>query len=387
MQDIFTLQEIVTAKEEHVIPSALNGRLTSRNLIDASTNGLFGASLEKHLLEALLPLRLGLGFSSRRGQPLVMESGDPHVLTSSGMRPEVSRRFEGIFEVDGKIQIRAGTRAKSLQLLEAARRKYGDITVGEVVVNHRHVDAEFQVALGGPIHLRALGKICFEFLALHCPRDFVCSAAFDTFRSWVIDGARRCSEMAVPGYNERVSLVNWDLREEIWSGLPRLDDAPFQHRLFFVVDDVKGAWAGLELFGALRFTCCLSSQSGLATSAKLYLLDPLNASTACTRDLAASGAVPVPTTETPPATYDLGAAKNAMEKLMGNLMEHVWSSTVNELIEAAMKRCFPAEGEIIEPHHVEAVSAELAERFSRMVLRVDDTRTMSLAEYLGTGEP
>jgi hypothetical protein len=58
---------------------------------------------------------------------------------------------------------------------------------------------------------------------------------------------------------ESANFSNHDYRSELWQGLPGIEDAPFQHRIFVVAGRaVGGAYGLIELFGALKFSAILT---------------------------------------------------------------------------------------------------------------------------------
>lgn len=69
MIDIFTLERIVTATEEHILPRCLGGRLAKVGLIDKTTNDETGHMIDAKLDEALRSIRVITGAMSSDGQP------------------------------------------------------------------------------------------------------------------------------------------------------------------------------------------------------------------------------------------------------------------------------------------------------------------------------
>jgi hypothetical protein len=126
MRDIYTLKPILVSSEEHVIQDALGGRLESGELIDKSTNDLFGSTIDADLVNGLQIVRVLLDAKSGDGRSppairgLASDDGNEYDLLAGG-HAELGKQKIAIEQVDGEVLMHVNVRDKQ-EIRKLARR-------------------------------------------------------------------------------------------------------------------------------------------------------------------------------------------------------------------------------------------------------------------------
>ena len=201
--DIYTKKQITTYSREHVIPDFLGGNLSSRDLMDRTTNSEFGIGIDAALSRALQPFRVLIDARSQtkatREAPPIRgvedADGEQYTVKAGGIiqvRPSIN-----VQEKDNEVRI-TGRIASQGELRQAlrkiAKRKKWDLDrlVEEIMKDSEEARAvsprlTLSVNLWDTDPYRATAKIACNFLALH-NRSLFLQDEFDMIRDFVVAG-------------------------------------------------------------------------------------------------------------------------------------------------------------------------------------------------------
>ena len=392
-QDIFTLDPIQKETPEHVIPAGLGGTIEVRGLIDAATNNLLGRTIERDLTQALVFIVNALELQSRRGKTAgyTIDLGpDADYRLKSGFKPEIKLAGIAKLKKDDSvvIEVRARSEEEARRLMAGVEKKYGIKITDEntrVVSKSQFIrdPAPISTSIGGASQLRAIAKIGFEAAALQLGRQTVLSDAFNDVRSWILEGARHYDRNAQSDCMEPTSLCNHDYRAEVWSELPNLETSPFQHRVFVFSNHAEGgAWAAVELFGHIRFTCILSRMPIVVQVGAGYLNDPIDRSIRTCTGIEC----PVGLNHVDGHGLDVEMSREALACLMKNIYELHSESALSAIAGEVVEQSLPNEGQVLEDVDIHRFSALAAERFVKHSLRIDSEKTLRVSDVLGQDE-
>jgi hypothetical protein len=281
--------------------------------------------------------------------------------------------------VDGKrlLTITARTTEEARRLIEGAKRRYPDLDMASAkpVRKRQYVNEPIKqtLSIGGPLFLRAIAKIAFEGLALAASNAVACGRCFDDFRRWMLAALSDDRTSTLVG--EKASFCNHDYRRELWQGLPGLENAPFQHRVFVVGGRaLGGAYGMVELFGALRFSAILTVDEDLPDRSFGYFVDPISGIEL--RDPAFS--LHVHRGVVGDQKLVLEDFSSAIRTFMRNAQEKHEHETISKIVREAMEKSLPGEGEIIQDEHIQVFSQTVAEGFGRHLFRIDSEVSLDL---------
>jgi hypothetical protein len=388
--DIFTKEPIKIIKDEHIFPRAFGGSLVSTKIVDGSTNDLFGRTCEKQLIEAHNFFLNALEIESRRGKLqgrafAPAEEKSPYRM-GPGLKPELKKA--GFWETplqDGMaITLQARTPEEALMLLQALEKKHGiKFNLDTVMVKHRteyvREPIGISLALGGEAQLAAIGKMSLELAAFLLGNEIVLSNDYDELRSWAMDVAKRLDKHGEKRPLPEHKACSHDYRSALWEGVPLIENAPFQHRIqMHSGARYQGVWVAVELFGHFRYSCVLSTNADSPSRDFTYLVDQVTGRTEKLPDVPGN----VTTTEIAKHAMDLAQAKAAVQEAFRKIQEKQEKDAIGDLIEDAIHDGLPGEGEVILPEHAAKFSHIAAERFVRMMYRVDEEKEIPLRDLL-----
>ncbi|HEV7164790.1 MAG TPA: hypothetical protein VGO35_05275 [Gammaproteobacteria bacterium] len=387
MHDIFTLDELKTPNLEHLIPAALGGRKSSKKLINKITNNQLGSAIDAQITDAFIMVINGLGIESRRGKKagyaIKPKDGSKYNL-GSGFKPELRKPgFRDEIQNEKRtLSIEARTPDEAKRLLEAARVKYKgmlDEKTLSIQEKQEFIKDAFPISLslGGALQLRAVGKILFEMSALALGNEIACSSAFDQIRNWILEGVTYRDEFVSGARKDLNPMANHDYRVSVWEGLPVLEKAPFQHRVFvFGGKSLGGAWGCIEFFGHIRFSSLLSTDSSLIDYSYCYLVDSLSDNKLERSDLITA----VTTRHVMQHAVSLSDGRKALGNLMNEMYKKHMSDLHSQMIDSAMRDCMPKSGEIITQEHVDKFSRHLAGDFVKHRFQINTEKTLTTAD-------
>ena len=82
----------------------------------------------------------------------------------------------------------------------------------------------------------------------------------------------------------------------------------------------------------------------------------------------------------------LDHARGAFEQLMRLIQERQHSQITRKVVERSMEKCLPADGEIIEPAHIAALSETVAEDFTRHLFRINSETPIDVQNFLASDD-
>lgn len=207
MIDIFTLERIVTATEEHILPRCLGGRLAKVGLIDKTTNDETGHMIDAKLDEALRSIRVITGAMSSDGKPprsltsVMGDDGKPYTVAVGGVMrqaPQISTRKldSGETLIQGSVPDEAALRDMLRKHARRSGKKLDHLVQDFTSSSKKRVEAApalpFSCEVWDTGARRATAKIACNLLAFAAP-DLFLDAAFNGVREYVLKG----TELAV----------------------------------------------------------------------------------------------------------------------------------------------------------------------------------------------
>lgn len=160
--------------EEHIIPNALGGTLTSTELICKECNSSFGFDCDASLASDLKLFSNFLNIKRDRGanQPVIGHTPTTKYKIQPGGKPEVVKPTIQIDETtQGKaIHIEARDMGQVQQILKGLKRNYPDIdvekTLSQAQQGRRYLNefVKLQFVFSGKDSLRAVAKMAYFFL-------------------------------------------------------------------------------------------------------------------------------------------------------------------------------------------------------------------------------
>jgi hypothetical protein len=191
-------------KPEHILLSALGGRMTRNHVICSTCNERFGGTIDSALAAQVVLIRnlLQLESGTRNAPPMIrnIPSGNDVVHLQSDGTPILSAKpFTITDKGDGTtaIQIHARTLedidrhipniAKAMKVSEAQVREWMKGAEASIV-SKRPDTMHFSLSLGGHDAIRSMVKSCLVLWATHVGNEEVMSAPYNDTRKFVVSG-------------------------------------------------------------------------------------------------------------------------------------------------------------------------------------------------------
>lgn len=351
--------------QEHVLLSALGGRLTSTAISCRECNNYLGSGAHRSLYSQLHPLLLMAGARDGRGRvhgpvsigldsrgaPIEMHSGGEIRLKG----PRVDRRpgADGLEE----ITVYANTPDEAKQIAEGIARKKGKPCQIEEAMHI--VDAppkwNTKVSLGGGDHFQALASMVVALLAFRVGTDaVVADEGIQAICRYLRHDDLRCVWWAL---GVDLSLPPW--------ALPT-DDAGLRNVIAVSGDPVSGLAIGrVVLLGHLAFEVMLSNTWKGDRLAVAYAVDPLTGAEFGPHDFDA----PWTARASEPQDVDVDRLRRALGEINWKVSKqhagHVSASHAERATAQAVAEVFGGfkDGDPIEPHHIQDLAATAAELF------------------------
>ena len=369
--------------EEHVIQSALGGRVVSKRIACSSCNNSFssttGGDIDKAVAKTFeIPRNLLCVFSGRNQPPPVLRNagrldGVPYDMLPGGVpqlrmvrKVEVSQGHTNVTLVAGTIEV---ARAQVAHL----QRQYGeelDFQAARIGGRWATEPAEFTITLGDSAECRGVAKMGFNLLASSRLID-VHSSEFDAMRKFVREGA------TVGDVGCHVDFINS-------FPLPQAEDDT-AHVVTVVADpNARHVVAYVSLFGGVRYSAVLSDSYSGPSFAVGLRHGCENRHREVFRDI-----------EIPPS-YDRSViqrytelaeqhwdgANAAFSKICRRYFDVARVKAIGEIVDRA-KAAAGLKGETNEGEQIDVFEAEFASGIERYLLRNDHSREISMEDLLG----
>jgi len=270
--DIYRETPIKRDSPEHVLQAGMGCSLEVVGLIDHATNNGFGGTIDKVLLEDFALVRAQLGLTTRRGESIRVESlagdydmrGDAPVQKRS---PNDGPPWQVTSNPDGstRIAVTAQTPERASELVRHAIRAVGAEGQEPIDLRVKSVKKylppiQFEVGLGGPAHLRAVAKTCFNYFGFKATPAVALRPIFSPIREYILHAVDGFKEVTAGAKDPFPRLACFDFRSEIFRALPA-DECfgPLDHRLVIRSSQSTGiVYATLELFGSIPYSVLLA---------------------------------------------------------------------------------------------------------------------------------
>lgn len=195
--DIYSKVPIAVMSAEHILLNCLGGRLSSRNLIDKTTNDVFGDTIDKAVAKMIEFPRVVLGAMSGDGVApraltgLETKSGEPIKLLSGG-KPELAHPKISCEKIDGKVVIHGVARnvAELVRLTERIREKHNiklEAVLQGAISSKRYVGLVQGDVVYDNDCARGIAKMACNLFAMKNRVTFL-DADFEPIRNFVVKG-------------------------------------------------------------------------------------------------------------------------------------------------------------------------------------------------------
>jgi HNH endonuclease len=203
---VFCDEELNTdTKPEHILLSALGGKMTTKDIVGSSCNGKFGSTIDKAvadqvaILRNMLQLKSGIGKSPPMRRK-VKAGSDTFNFKNDGTPKLVTEPFT-ITPLDGdtfELNITADSIDEIAKYIPhiAARLRWSEEKVLQYIattatgksISKRPDTVRFNMLFGGELGIRSFAKSCLVLWATLIGNDEVRSALYEAARTFIIHG-------------------------------------------------------------------------------------------------------------------------------------------------------------------------------------------------------
>jgi len=359
---------------EHVIPSSLGGRKSSRNICCVSCNNRLGKEVDEPLGVALSFFSTMLDITTGRNKPapvqkMIAEHKGKQFDIHSGGLIRYSKNDVEINEVDGKaeIAISANSEEEVLKILSAVLKKYDktvdDFTSIKAKSKKSYIPKVHQrLALGGEKQLRSVAKTALTYLATLVSPERLRTGDFQSVIQYI-------NEEGIE--NNFVSFST--------DSFPSLgqEKSEINHCLIVAASDQhKKVNAVLELYGNIKFFITLTNKWSGPSISKAYTINPV---TKESQETTSSHSVEIFN-----LSHENSVDYKKFTQAISNMIQCFQDRQVNELIsqitDEAIEKHIIGKGDYITEEMVSSVASEVALKFTRLIHRIDSEEDIDLAE-------
>ena len=375
--------------DEHILLSALGGRLHSRDILCSKCNTeRYSTTLDSELASSLGYFTTALNvLPGRRGEPppfrgMHLPDGTPIALQPGGQLVRSKIQFSQQLQPDGKthVFINAGEPSMGKPLratLEGVARK-ANKTPEELLqgaklefISEYANNVKLSIGIGDPAHLRAIAKMGITYAAYHLGTDIVRQPQFDAIRSFVVSGA-----------GKDLGLVGWANADDF----PDLEglhaQEPPNHKLVLSCNPDTGLVSCfVELFGAFCFRVLLSEQWSGRRFTAAYSQDPLTGERMEAVDFPPSGAT---VAEFLDHKLDMTALQQRVNQLLALTYKRQQDAALSGIVDRSFKEVQQAVADgMSEEKAKKLLSALLGQRVAEYALRIPTRTPLTIDEILG----
>jgi len=374
--------------DEHILLSALGGRLHSRKVICSGCNTKrYSTTLDSELASALGYFITVLNvLPGRGGEPppfrgVQMQDGTPVALQPGGLPVLSKLQYSQETLPDGNthVSINVGDPFLGKPLrntLEGVARK-ANKTPEELLQGltlertSEYADFKVSISLSDPAHLRAIAKMGITYAAYHLGTDIVREPQFETIRTFVTSGVGDDLHL-VGNANVNVFPTLQDLHAQ---------EPPF-HRLFLSCNPDTGVVSFfVDLFGAFCFSVLLSKQWSGPRFAAAYSQDPLKGGRMESFDLAPNSAT---VAEFLDRKFDTNSFQQRVNQLLAFTDKHQRDAALRNVVERTVKEVQQAIADgMSEEDAKKVLSALIGQRVADHIFRIPTRTPVTIAEILG----
>ena len=252
---------------EHIIPNAIGGRLTSKDLLCKDCNSKYGQDSEAKLMSQFNFYANFLMIKRQRGnpQPVIMENqkdGKKYSVNHEGM-PTIDKPTINKVEEDGKLHftITARNMKEGREILNRLSKKYKKLNVDEILKTAKEFDEyiqeplHYKIVTGGIDVLPAVLKMALDYYIFKTGDIFPVRNAIEDLKS-----------------NKTAKVEPIVLEKRLYE----LDENEVSHCIYLRgSQEEKKLYAIIELFNINQFIVKLSDNYNLPDFEDLYVFDVL----------------------------------------------------------------------------------------------------------------
>lgn len=385
--DIYRKTAIGQHSPEHVLQAGLRCDLEVIGLIDHGTNIALGSTIDRHFIEDFAFVRSRLGLSTRRGDPIRIEtsSGDydlrgdvpvPKRSANNGL-PWTSTTLP-----NGRtlISISSDTIERAATLSHHARRALGLGDKEPIEIEARQTrkylpPVGIELSIGGPAHHRAVAKACLNALALRVGPKVLLEERFDPIRQYILHAVDHCDELMAGAVDPFPAFACFDSRQDILRSLPVGSGfGPLDHRLVIrAVKATRVAYATVELFGNIPYSVLLTDDWPADDICWALIADPrIDGGGYRLADLALEIRPPLTRAEVLAHSTDLDSLRPNLQRLLALLSsiteDRVFDAIAGEVFDSVLGE---QDGKPLTSEQVGHLAREMAVQLVKQVHRID----------------
>lgn len=359
---------------EHVIPSSLGGRKSSRNICCESCNNRLGKEIDESLSDGLSFFSTMLDITTGRNKPaptqkMIAEHKGKEFDIHSGGLIKFSKNDVEINEYNGKaeISISANSEEEALKILSGVLKKYDktidDFTDLEAKSVKTYVPSVHQrLHLGGEEQLRSIAKTALTYIATFVAPERLRSGDFHSVIQYI-------NEKEIKNNFVSFSTAPFPLLNQVSSEI--------KHRLVVAAsDEHKKVNAVLELFGNIRYFITLTDQWGGPTISKTYTIDPVTKESEESESSHSEEIFKLSHED----SVDYEGIKQAIGNVIQCFQDRQMNKIISQITDKAIQNHMIGKGDYITEEMLSAVASEAALEFTRVMHRIDTEEALDLVE-------
>lgn len=386
--DIYRLNRIKKHTPEHIIQSGLGIDFQVTGIIDHQTNVDFGGTIDKKLLEDYTFVRALCGLKTRRGEEITVKTEDK-TYNLKGSKPILKKAPSPPWTIndtkEGKKEVHImGSNIEQVQkYFEHFSKSLGftpeslPSEKGTFSKVSQYIDPmQIKMCLGGPIHLRAIAKSCFNALSFYLTPERVISNEFSDIRNYILDGVTNFAVLNTQSDQGSPPLAHFDERNELFKPVSDLANTLLEHRLIIRgVRDTNIIYATLELFGQIPYSILLCDKwHGDDFCWGIHGVPCEKGKTYATNNFPLSLRPSLSRTDILEHKLSVNNLKRQFQDLIGILCARIEEEFRSNMVSEAVKDVLePHEGEIFSPELAKKLAQRLAEDYIRSRYRIDKT--------------
>lgn len=361
---------------EHVILSSLGGRKASRNICCVECNTRLGIEIDKSVADSFSFFSNMLGIKTGRNKAtaviknvLQIEDKSYDMLPSGKI--ELAKNDVSIEEIDKhkKILINAKDEEQAKNILK------------NIMFNQLKIDPESVKNLESTINKIYPPVIHSKFLFGNEEHYRSFAKTILTYLATLVKPER----LRENSFNDVINYINGIVKDNkypiLYNGTLSLPLEPklsnINHRVFIHASTSKNKVIGIfEIFGHIKVSCILSNEWKYKDVSKVYVIDPVTAEV-LNQDITFSDVLINECINMKTIIDDesINYFRDDLSKLAGEIAKRQINTRNEELINIAMEKYLPQEGEAITKEAVFELFNYLMNEFNHDIHRIDRKET------------
>lgn len=362
--------------KEHVVQSAIGGRLWSMEILCSRTNAEFGSSFDRDFTESLAIFSNVLNITTGRGEsPATLRNvpvaGGKRINLLPGALPMETRPTVDVEHRDGKTHVTVHADASDAEsarriLDQVARRYRPEGAKGLEVTSrrgHRFYREPIEMAanVNSPAHRRAVAKIALNLLVHELGTAVGRSPAFARLRELIVNGTP----------DDELVWLDYKMRQPALVGLG--SPSPGSHLVLVSGHAVDGLVVGVvDIFQLLRYSIVMSRSWQGHSFVLGHTVDPVSGRAGSFHGASEDAISLSDLKERGPSNEAFDVRASALSQYMHDrTVDAAVSSITREAMEAVFVGPPGQDTLTITEEHIDRFSHLVAARFTDLVFKTD----------------